>query len=146
MTRTLLLATVGLFLAGTVQATDPEVYIDYRQAVMKAVGGNASAAAAILIDGAPFTGNLEEHARAIENLTADIPALFPEGTDHPDSDARPEVWGDRGAFEERAAATRRAAKAFREAAAGGNTAAAMPRFRDLGQSCRACHDDFRVQE
>ena len=146
LTTALVAALVTGILAASAHAADTEVYVDYRQAVMSAVGGNASASAAILIDGAPFAGNLEEHARAIERLTADIPALFPEGTAHEDSDARPEVWGDRATFEERAEATHQAAAAFREAAAGGDPAQAMPYFRDLGQSCRACHDDFRIQE
>jgi len=146
MMRTALAAAIALTLATSVHGADAEVYVDYRQAVMSAVGGNTAASAAILIDGAPFVTNLEEHARAIERLTEDIPALFPEGTAHEDSGAKPEVWEDRSTFEERAEATHRAATAFREAVEGGDPAQAMPYFRELGDSCRNCHDDFRIDD
>ncbi|WP_290652362.1 cytochrome c [Aquisalimonas sp.] len=146
MMRIALAAGIALIFATSVYAEDAEVYVDYRQGLMSAVGGNTAASAAILIDGAPFEANLEEHARAIERLTEDIPALFPEGTDHEDSDAKPEVWDDRSTFEERAEASHRAATAFREAVEEGDPAQAMPYFRELGGSCSNCHDDFRVEE
>ncbi|ABI56512.1 c-type cytochrome [Alkalilimnicola ehrlichii MLHE-1] len=139
-----LVVAMGGSLVFPAMAADPEAIVDYRQGVMSSLGGNAAASAAIIMDGVDFRDNLEQHARILAEFTRDIPALFPEGSDVGDNDAREAVWSDRQTFEERAAETRDAAEAFyavvRE---DGTDREIMAAFRDLGQSCRACHDDFR---
>lgn len=124
-----------------------EAQIEYRQGVMRAIGGNAASLAAILVDGADeYRGNLETHARFIRDMTEDIPSLFPEGSDFGDTDALDEVWENRDEFEQRAEDTHEAAVAFDEAVEAGNDDEIGPRFRELGESCTACHDDFRRGE
>ena len=143
--RTAWLALVlGSALAFPAASADPEAIVDYRQGVMSSLGGNAAASAAILIDGVDYRENLEKHARILAEFTQNIPGLFPEGSDVGDHDAREAVWTDRDTFEQRAEDTREAAEAFYAVVRdGGSDQEIFAAFRDMGQSCRACHDDFR---
>ena len=136
--------TLGLGATSTVHAFDEhEATIDYRQGVMRAIGGNVSAFAAVVIDGAEFGDNLEMHTRQLLDLTRDIPALFPEGSDFPETDAREEIWDDWDHFVGRAEDVREAVEALHAAVEAGDEDQYAIRFRNLGQSCQACHDDFR---
>lgn len=147
--RTGIALLLGLGMAGQAGAFDDdllkgEVQIEYRQGVMEALGGNASAISAVVIDGADeYRGNLETHARFIRDMTEDIPALFPEGSDFGDTDALPEIWEEPEKFEERADDTHEKAVALFQAVEEENEEEIGPRFRELGESCSACHDDFR---
>jgi cytochrome c556 len=131
----------GLVFPGSAHAEE-QITIDYRQGVMKAVGGNMASLAAVIVDGADYRANLLHHARFIAEFMQDVPALFPEGSDFGETDALMSVWEQREKFEERAADTRKAADLLVEAVEKDDDAMAL-RFRELGESCRACHEDFR---
>ena len=124
---------------------DEEVIIDYRKGVMKAIGGNMASMAAVVVDGADYRANLIHHARFIAEFMQDVPGLFPEGSDFGETDALPAVWEQRTEFEKRAAATREAAGLLLRAVETNDEAMAL-RFRELGESCRACHEDFRRRD
>ena len=132
---------LGLGSLGTTHAEE-QIIIDYRQGVMKAVGGNMASLAAVIVDGAEYRANLIHHARFVSQFMQDVPALFPEGSDFGETDALMSVWEKREEFEQRAADTRKAAELMLEAVEEGDAAMAL-RFRELGESCRACHEDFR---
>lgn len=136
-----LTVALGLSVLNSAHA-DEQVIIDYRQGVMKAIGGNMSSLAAVLVDGADYRNNLVHHARFIAEFMQDVPALFPEGSDFGETDALMSVWEKREEFERRAADTRKAADLLLEAVEKDDEAMAL-RFRELGESCRACHEDFR---
>jgi cytochrome c556 len=127
---------------------DPELIeaqIEFRQNVMRAIGGLTGASVGVIRDQLDYRESLAVYAATLHALTRDIPALFPEGTDFGDTDAKPEVWSERAKFEQAAAATHERAGAFLEAVNNGDNAEIGVRFRDLGESCRACHDEFRVK-
>jgi cytochrome c556 len=124
---------------------DEEAIIDYRKGVMKSIGGNMASLAAVLVDGAEYRANLIHHARFIAEFMQDVPALFPEGSDFGETDALESVWQKREEFEKRAAATREAAGLLLRAVETNDEAMAL-RFRELGESCRACHEDFRRRD
>ncbi|MGM0553288.1 MAG: c-type cytochrome [Pseudomonadota bacterium] len=135
---------LGLGATQSVHALDEHApTIDYRQGVMGAVGGNVGAIAAVVVDGAEYGDNLEMHVRQLVDLTRDIPALFPEGSDFPETDAKEEIWDEWDRFRELSQETADAAEALHAAVEAGEEDQYAIRFRDLGQSCRACHDDFR---
>ncbi|WP_018861380.1 MULTISPECIES: cytochrome c [unclassified Thioalkalivibrio] len=135
---------LGLGAVHSVHAFDEhEATIDYRQGVMRAIGGNVGSIAAVIVDGADFGENLEMHTKHLVDLTGDIPALFPEGSDFPDTDAREEIWDDWDRFQELAQDTKEAAEELHAAVEAGDDDELPIRFRNLGQSCQACHDDFR---
>jgi cytochrome c556 len=135
---------LGLALLGPVHA-DEEVVIEYRQGVMKAIGGNMSSLAAVLVDGADYRANLARHARFIAEFLEDVPALFPEGSDFGETDALMAIWDEPAKFEERSADTHQAALRLLEAVEREDDTMAT-RFRELGESCRACHEDFRRRD
>ncbi len=140
--------TVGLGTAGNLPAFEmgAEATIDYRQGVMRAIGGNVASTAAIVIDGADFGDNLLMHVRYLVDATKDIPSLFPEGSDFGETDALPSVWEEPEKFAERSSANHEAALALLEAVEQGDDAVIRGAFRDLGQSCRSCHEDFRHRD
>ncbi len=140
--------TVGLGASGNLPAFDMggEVTIDYRQGVMGAIGGNMASTAAIVIDGADFGENLLMHVRFLVDATQDIPSLFPEGSDFGETDALPSIWEEPEKFAERSRENHEAAIALLEAVEQGDETVVRSAFRDLGQSCRSCHEDFRHRD
>jgi cytochrome c556 len=125
---------------------DPEieVLIEYRRAVMRASSGHVAALAAIVVDGAPYPERTRVHTQALLGILDQLPALFPHGSSHADSEARPEIWQRFPDFEGRAAANYQRVEEFRAAVHGGDAGEMARAFVAVGTSCRACHADFRL--
>ena len=150
-TRNLFVGTaliLGLAAAGPVHSLDEgaDATIDYRQGLMRALGGNTAATAAIVVDGAGFRDNLLIHVRYMADATRDIPALFPEGSDFGETAALPSVWEQPQRFAELSRENHEAALKLIEAVEQGDDAAIVAAFRGVGQSCRSCHEDFRRRD
>lgn len=137
-----LLAGLGwiVLASGTVHAADMDDAVKYRKNVMEANGGLMGASNAILQGKVDKKAQLAVYAKALEGLNQDLASLFPKGSNGGDTDALPEVWSKRAEFERHARDTQEKAAAFAKAAAGKD---AMARFRDLSESCKSCHKDFR---
>lgn len=117
----------------------------YREEVMEANSAHAAAANAILQGKVPFKDQLADHARALESLNKDIAALFPPGSEVKDSRALPAVWSKRAEFEKAAKDAREKSAAFARAVTANDPQVAA-RFKELSESCKACHKDFRKQK
>ena len=128
------------------QAAEPEDVIKYRQSVMKAVGGHTGAAGAIVQGKVDYKSDLAEHAHALQVLTRDIPGLFPKDSDFGETRAKDGVWKDRTNFEKHAKDAKAKADAFAKVAKGGDQKAIGASFKELGESCKACHKEFRKEE
>ena len=135
-----------LICAAGVQAEEPENYIKYRQAMMKAIGGHTGAASQIVRGKVAPEGDLQMHAKALAELSRNIPRLFPEGSDFGETKTKEAVWEQWDKFEQAAMATRDATAAFSEAAAGGDAEKIAQAFKDVGKSCKGCHKDFREKD
>ncbi|WP_416191788.1 c-type cytochrome [Neisseria sp. CCUG12390] len=61
-------------------------------------------------------------------------------------DAKPEVWSKHEEFKQAAEKFVAATAALKTAAAEGNLDAVKKPFGEVGQSCKACHDSFRVED
>ncbi len=149
MTRKpLLFPLLGLvaLIAHTAHAADPDDMVKYRRNVMSANGGLMGACNALIQNKVEFKGavgnTVAGYARALETLNKDLPALFPKGGNGADSDAQPDVWSKRAEFEHRARDTQAKAAAFARAASGGDPRLAE-KFKELSDSCKSCHKDFR---
>lgn len=127
-------------------AAEPEDIIKYRQNIMKAIGSHSSAAGAIIQGKVDYPSDLADHVRALQALTRDLPALFPKDSDFGETKARDEVWSKRAEFEKRALDARTRADAFAAAVQGSDQKAVADRYKELGESCKACHKDFRRKE
>jgi len=128
-------------------ADNPADIIKYRQNVMKAIGGNAGASAAILENKVAFKDRLDEHARALAAATRNIPALFPPGSDTgAKTRALEAIWTKRAEFEKRAMDAQEKAAAFAKAVASNDETQMRAAFKELNGTCRGCHRDFRQKD
>lgn len=140
------LIALALFATATYAENEPEDVIKYRQNVMKANGAHAAAAAAILQGKVGFKKDLADHAKALQAINRDVAALFPKGSDFGDTKALDAVWSKRADFEKRAKDAQTKADAFAKAAGGNDMKLATAKFKELSDSCKACHKDYRKEE
>ncbi|HYA39535.1 MAG TPA: cytochrome c [Candidatus Methylomirabilis sp.] len=127
-------------------AAEPEDIIKYRKNMMKAIGAHMAAAGAIIQGKVDYKSQLSEHTNAVQALTWDIPGLFPKDSDFGDTQAKDEVWSNRAEFEKRAQTVKVRAEAFAKAVKTGNPQIIATDFKQLGEGCKSCHDDFRKKE
>ncbi len=135
-----------LVTAAAYAESDPEDIIKYRQNVMKANGAHMAATGAILQGKVSYQKGLADHARALQAINRDIPALFPKGSDFGDTSALDAVWNKRADFEKRSKDAQAKADAFAKIAGGGDMKAALAKFKELSDSCKTCHKDYRKEE
>lgn len=143
------LLTLGAFtlLAAAAHAeNDPEDIIKYRQNVMKANGAHAAAASAIIQGKVGYKKDLADHAKALAAINHDTAALFPKGSDFGDTKALDSVWSKRADFEKRAKDAQAKSAAFAKTVAAGDTKNYGPKLKELADSCKACHKDYRKEE
>lgn len=147
--RRLLIAstTLATVLTGSLIAvaeTTSQDANDYRESVMTSLKGHIGAASMHvrgLVDGQEY---LVEHAQGLANGAAEIETLFAKGSNVEGSDALAVIWEDPEAFADAIAKAVAATKAFVEAAEGGDKARIGAAFREVGGSCKGCHDKFRA--
>ncbi len=113
-----------------------------RHELMEGVGKNAK-----VIGDALKSGNLDPVAGAAEKIQASATkatALFPPGSTHAKSRAKPEIWQNWAKFEQLMKELETNAGALAVAAkSGGDVPGAAKKMFD---TCKSCHDDFRVPE
>lgn len=122
-----------------------EQAVQYRQNVMSSLGGLTGTIVGQLRDGFGFGPELAAVADYLVAATADIPSLFPEGTDFGETDAKTEVWSDRAGFAEQSEEMADAAEAFAEAVASGDKQATFQAFKAVGDGCKGCHETYRKE-
>jgi cytochrome c556 len=132
--------------AAVTHASDPENYIKYRQAVMKAIGGHMGASSQIIRGKVSPPGALAVHADALAALNADLAALFPAGSDFGETQAKENIWEDFSGFQNAADQAQEATAAFAAAVAGGNNDEIQAAQRAVGKTCKGCHEDYRRKD
>jgi cytochrome c556 len=73
----------------------------------------------------------------------DLPTLFPEGSNIPASEAKPEVWSDHAGFQAAADRFRTAVQALAAPAAANDHAAFLTAWTAAHDACSACHDAYK---
>lgn len=113
-----------------------------RHELMEGIGGHAKK-----IGQAVKAGDKKAIVPQAEAIAADakkVTALFPPGSTHPESRAKPEIWQDWPKFEANAAdLQKQAANLAKVASEGGDVEAAS---KQLFGVCKSCHDSFRIPE
>lgn len=87
-------------------------------------------------------------AEALKGIAASADsfiALFPEGSVGEGTDAKPEIWQAKADFDSWAMKAKEASLKAAEAAAGG-VDALRPAFAQVGQTCKGCHEKYRVEK
>ena len=83
-------------------------------------------------------------ARRLEKWANVLPTMFPPGTSSPG--ARPAIWENFADFQAKAAAYAAASRRLAEAAEANDKAAFAAHWAAVGESCKACHDLYRVEQ
>ena len=134
---------LGLSVHATADTT-PEDALDYRLALMTSLRGHIGAASMIARGLIENRGQLVNHAVGLKNGADELHDLFQEGSNVGESEALPVIWEEREAFAVAITKAEEATAAFVEAAKTGDAETISNAFRDVGMSCRGCHDKFRV--
>ncbi|MBS1131363.1 MAG: cytochrome c [Proteobacteria bacterium] len=132
------------------QAPKPEQVIKWRQSVYQVLGWNSNRIKAN-VDG---QFNREEVVRAANSTAAiansGLGALYLPGTEQGkgwhDTAAKPEIFKDGKKVGELAANFAREANELAKVAVNGDQAAVKAQFGKLGQTCKSCHDDYKVKD
>ena len=93
-----------------------------------------------------FKGQLGDHAKALQAINKDINSLFPKDSDFGETKALDAVWKNSADFQKRARDSSQKADALTKAVAAGDSKNYVARFKELSDSCKACHKDFRKEE
>jgi cytochrome c556 len=147
-----LAACVALGAAWSVHAQDEEegpyaAEIEYRQALMKSIGGHVVATAVLIGGDITAENHLKVHAAAIAGVSDDVTKYFPEDSTHEDSAAEPEIWQNWDDFVEKANAQRDAAAAYNKVVqANGGAEEVRTAFKKLTDTCKGCHEDYRHKD
>lgn len=144
----ILVLSIGLlgFVALGAHAAESEDIIKYRQNVMKLQGAHLAAAGAIIQGKVDFKSQLGDHVKALQASTKDVPALFPKGSDFGETEAQDSIWKNSADFQKRSKDTHDKVNALAKAVAAKDSANYGARFKDVADSCKACHKDYRKDD
>lgn len=148
--RKLIAVAAALLLAAPAAALDAEQAqkaAETRQGLLKVVGWNFAPLGAMSRDLIPVERQLAgRNAQRIAWLLTMLPDAFRADTREHElkTEALPVIWERYDRFEELAGNAQRRAEQLVEVAAGGDEEAVKRAVTALLDSCRACHDDFRV--
>jgi cytochrome c556 len=142
--RTALAAAAIATAAAAFAAAPPADPAKARHEAMEHVGDAMKVLGKMAKGQAPFdAAAVGNNATTIKEHLEEAAKLFPPGSDTGETHARPEVWSDRPGFEKAMKDAQAAAAAL---SAVKEEAAFRPALGALGQSCKACHDKYRMSE
>ncbi len=114
-----------------------------RDNVMHLIGSHMKHLGDIAKGEAEMDASTLTHAQSLQVLSATVPYLFPEGSMHAMSRAKPEIWSDWEGFVEVADAFAAATPGVVAAVESGDAEQIGPALQAVGRTCGACHDDYR---
>ena len=151
--RTLLFAGAlgAVFLAGPVSqaADDPALIIQYRQGIMKAIGGHMGAIAMEVKGDVSFNDEIAGHAAAINFMAQNLARLFPagSGSEAGKTGALNTIWEKPDEFAAAIKALQDESAKLVEVAETGDAAAIAQQTGALGNNgCGGCHKTFRAKQ
>lgn len=137
-------ATAILSTPALAQFQKPEDAIKYRKAAFTVMGQHFGRIGAMVNNRVPFDAKIAADNAAIVETMSKLPwAGFGAGTDKGDTRALPAIWTEQAKFKEGADKMQAEVGKLAAAAKTGNLDAIKTAFGAAGQSCKACHDDFR---
>lgn len=127
----------------TTQAADVKAQIKHREATMEAIAGHFTAIMSTMKDPGEFAQDYQFHAESIARLSRIAAKTFPEGSDKGKTHAKSEIWDNPEKFKEAMETFQTRADAFADASKGDDPKAFAMAAKNLGGSCKGCHDDFK---
>ncbi|KTG16333.1 MULTISPECIES: cytochrome c [unclassified Guyparkeria] len=135
--------------SGAVLAADPEEIIEYRQGAMQVTKYHFSTIADMLKGKIEYDqAAVEKHADVVQMMSTLVKDEFPEGTDAlaGETGALIDIWDKPDEFADKVAEFEKTASELEDVAESGDRERLAKAVKDVGSSCKACHDDFRQDE
>lgn len=142
------LATLALLtsLPAAAQFAKPEDAIKYRQGALFVMGQHFGRLGAMANGRVPFDAATAQANADIALAMSKLPFVgFVEGTDKGTTRAKPEIWAKKADFDAKAKAMQDEMVKVAAAAKTGNIDQIKSAFGAAGQSCKACHDEYRKE-
>ncbi|HAX23269.1 MAG TPA: cytochrome C [Hydrogenophaga sp.] len=137
-------AAISLSAPAAAQFQKPEDAVKYRKAAFTVMGAHFGRIGAMASGKVPFDAKVAADNAAIVETMSKLPyAGFVPGTDKGDTRALPAIWTEQAKFNAAAEKMQGEVSKLAAAAKTGNLDAVKTAFGAAGQSCKACHDDFR---
>ena len=144
---------VSLFVAGFVTAAalpalaqfaKPDDAIKYRKNALFVMQQNFGRVAGMAAGKIPFDAKVAAESAAVADFVGKLPwvAFGPE-TDMGDTKAKPEIWSNKAKFDDYAKKLQVELSRLDAAAKTGKLDAIKVAVSATGDTCKACHDDFR---
>lgn len=138
------IAGAATALPAAAQFAKPEDAIKYRKAAFTVMAAHFGRVAAMANGRVPFDAKAAADNAEIANAMARLPyTAFGEGTDKGDTKAKPEVWSEGDKFRAAASKMQEEMAKLTAAAKTGSLDAIKAATGAVGQSCKACHDNYR---
>ncbi|MDB5797749.1 MAG: cytochrome c [Paucimonas sp.] len=138
------ISMLALPYAAHAQFAKPEDAVKYRQSALSVMGTHFGRIGAVVKGEKPYDkASVEQDAMLVETL-AKLPwHAFTPGSDTANSKAKPEIWKESDKFKSASDKLVAETGKLSAAAKSGSLDTVKTAFGGVGQSCKACHDDFR---
>lgn len=146
--KTLALAATLAALASPAMAQfqKPEDAVKYRKAAFTVMGTHFSRIGAMANGRVPFDAAVAAENAAIVQAMSKLPyTAFGPGTDKGDTRALPAIWTEQAKFNDAAQKMQEEVTKLSAAVKTGNLDSVKTAFGAAGQSCKACHDNYRKE-
>lgn len=138
------LALSSMALPAMAQFQKPEDAVKYRKAAFTVMGSHFSRIGAMANGRVPFDATVAAENAAIVQAMSKLPfTAFGPGTDKGDTRAQPKIWSEQPRFNEAAEKMQAEVDKLAAATRTGNLDSVKMAFGAAGQSCKACHDNYR---
>ena len=142
----LALAGIAAALPAAAQFAKPEDAVKYRKAAFTGMAAHFGRVGAMVQGKVPFDAAAAQANIETATMMSKLPfTAFGPGTDVGDTRAKPNVWSDNAKFVAAATKMTDEMAKLNTAAKSGNLDQIKAAFGPVGQSCKACHDDFRKE-
>jgi len=140
------IAAAAAALPAAAQFAKPEDAIKYRKAAFTLMGAHFGRVAAMANGRVPFDARVAAENAELALIVSKLPyAGFVDGTDKGDTRAKPEIWAEQDKFKAAASKMQDEMVKLNAAAKTGNLDAIKSAAGAVGQSCKACHDNYRKE-
>ncbi len=142
----LALAAITTALPAAAQFAKPEDAVKYRKAAFTVMATHFGRVGAMVQGKVPFDAAAAQANIEIATMMSKLPfTAFGPGTDVGETRAKPIIWSDNAKFVAAATKMQDEMAKLNVAAKTGNLDQIKAAFGPVGQSCKACHDDFRKE-
>lgn len=137
-------AVSAVSLPAMAQFQKPEDAIKYRQSSFVLMANHFGRIKAMIDGKVPFDAKVAADNAAVVEMMSKLPwGAFGPGTDMGTTKALPAVWSEQAKFKEGADKMQVEAGKLVAAAKTGNLDNLKAAFGGVGQTCKACHDNFK---